>query len=217
MKKDMFLNFLIITTVFILIILIGIKFGKLLPILAIILSIFALIPIAYSTYFYFNGAPKIDFHLVKHNFSGELNPYAFDVGIGITTEGTPGILKGFHVVSEHIDGLGITKHSILNDKIIFNSLEEGFGGFTVSKVISEHYNIISKHHIHDINFRYSRKDKNPIDNIPIKILVDIEVDRLRLGFLSILLPNISYRYLAETTILTNDPNRQEGILKRAYW
>jgi len=211
-EKNMFLNIMIVLSFCLLFVLVGIKYGRLLSIFAIILSFVALVPYAISIFLYFSSVVNIEYTLTKTKVHFDDNQNYADIVIDLRTKGRSGILKAIYLIPECC--YNISEHPMLKKDFDKITLEEGFDA--ISFVINNTDNLISDHMLHNASVRLSKNDRNEISIIKMKLIVDIQVDPVKLGFYSIFQPNYMYRYIGNIVADFKNKNSEKGKLHRAY-
>jgi len=203
------LNFFIFLTFILLMILVGIKYGMLLQVLAILLAILALIPFVMSAYLYFVKSPVIEYQIANKSKKQENGKFVYDFWFGIQCKKGQVLARNLYIAPEW-SVTPIRHPDTTYDFQYGPMLEEG--GFTATACIKVGSHPLFEKHglVYVLRFESDTERKQ----INTKFILDMELDPMKHGFYSVFQPNYKYRYILDIPIDFENLNRQEGKFKK---
>ncbi|TSA50626.1 hypothetical protein D4R47_01955 [archaeon] len=205
------LEVLILVSALTTLILIGIRFG-LLEILAIILAVVALVPIAVSLYSYFSKRPKITYQVANKRIQRDGKEYLYQCWIGFSIKRGSVLVKDFYLSSEW----DIIPENAPNSNArleYMHLLEET--GFTVTARFREHSKPTypKSGRVYVVQF-HAKEKKN---KFKVRMVLDTTIDPMKQGIHSVFHDLFSYRMFAEATMNFDDLASQEGEFRSYYF
>lgn len=192
-------------------VLIGIRFGFL-DILAIILALLALVPVAVSIYSYFAKRPIVNYQVANKEIQTEDGDYLYRCWIAFSPRKGAVVVKDFFLSPEW----GIIPENGPNSTApleYMHLLEET--GFAATARFRGHGfpSYQQSGRVYIVQFRAKEK-KN---KFKLRMVLDTEIDPMKQGIFSVFHGFFNYRLFAAVTMDFDNLSRQEGLFKPYYF
>lgn len=178
--------------------------------IALIFAILALFPIVTSFFAYYLYAPKLHYE-ISQKVTKQDDGHIYEMMMTLECKRGRIILKKMNLSG--YNNIDPVKHpaSAADFNYLF-TIEESGSILSADFGISEHPLSSQLKHLFPLAF----KSSSPLETVPIRIVLDIGIDPMRLGVISIIPVIFNYRYYADINVNYSDPNSQNGRFKRFY-
>lgn len=207
----MFLNILIIFFASTTLVLIAIKYGFL-EILAITLSIVALIPVLIAVISYFLYKPTLTYDVGSKVLETEEGWNFYRFGLGIRCNKGTAIISNIFFSSD----FGFIPENAPGSSAIItydNNLEE-VGFASIAKIGDKEFPIYP-HMVYGYLLQLRSKENK--QRVKLKLVIDASVDPMKQGLFSIFNNIYRYRFIKEIELDYKNLNRQEGSFSTLYF
>jgi len=188
----------------------GIYFGWL-EIIALVFAILALFPIVTSFFAYYLLAPKLHYD-ISGKITRKEDDIIYEMMLFVKCKRGKVILKKMFIAGG--DQIIPIRHSASTAEFnyLFNIEETG-------RTLSADFGIsetpLSQNAMH--GFPISFKSSQRLNLLPIHIVLDIGIDPMKLGVVSVIPIIFNYRYIADVSVDYSDLTSQEGYFRRFYF
>ena len=189
---------------------VGIYFGWL-EIIALVFAILALFPIVTSFFAYYLLAPKLHYE-ISQKVTKQDDGNIYEMMLFVKCKRGKVILKKMFLAGgDQIDPI---RHSASTAEFnyLFNIEETGTTLSADFGVSEKPLSLTSTY-----GFPISFKSSQMLNLLPIHIVLDIGIDPMKLGVLSVIPIIFNYRYVADIRVDYTDLTGQEGNFRRYYF